>query len=220
MSTALPTDATTPSATVLTTAPILPADTPTCELPFVLVMDNFSAHVDERVTARAREIGVEIVLLPPHMTSLLQPLDVGVNKSLKAGIRKRFMSHLIETMADHQHLISPKRQDVARWTCEAWRDVSDEAIKGAWRRALDTYLDPAVNDSTGAEGMPPLQTPDDVSPDLETEELANTLLGFVDDEVVFRATFEEMPPPPPSQEPFSSEPDRLEAGELSEDDEP
>ena len=55
------------------------------ERPILLILDGHSSHVSYEVRQLAISNGVHMLKLPPHLTNLLQPLDVGVFKSMKAN---------------------------------------------------------------------------------------------------------------------------------------
>lgn len=55
------------------------------ENPTLLIFDNHETHLTADAINYARENGVIIVTLPPHCSHKLQPLDVGVYKSLKSA---------------------------------------------------------------------------------------------------------------------------------------
>ena len=55
------------------------------ERPVLLVLDVHSSHISFEVRELAIENGVHMLKLPPHLTHLLQPLDVGVFKPMKAN---------------------------------------------------------------------------------------------------------------------------------------
>ena len=62
----------------------------------LLVCDAFEAHVTERVkTALTRE-NTNLAVIPGGLTSILQPLDVSLNKPFKDGVRKRWMEWMAE----------------------------------------------------------------------------------------------------------------------------
>mmetsp|Transcript_18177 Transcript_18177/g.58063 ORF Transcript_18177/g.58063 Transcript_18177/m.58063 type:complete len:285 (-) Transcript_18177:281-1135(-) len=62
--------------------------------PQVLLMDNDSAHKGEVVMDKLDAEGVSLVLLPPHTSDILQPLDICFNHALKSRIHSR-MDNLI-----------------------------------------------------------------------------------------------------------------------------
>lgn len=48
------------------------------ENPTLLILDNYSSHIDINIIKKARENGITMLTLPPHTSHKLQPLDVGV----------------------------------------------------------------------------------------------------------------------------------------------
>jgi DDE superfamily endonuclease/Tc5 transposase DNA-binding domain len=60
----------------------------------LLLCDNFRGHNTDDVFEyiKTKLPLVEIILLPPKTTPLLQPLDIGVNKSLKSNIRTKYIN--------------------------------------------------------------------------------------------------------------------------------
>ncbi len=54
------------------------------ERPVLLILDGHSSHVSHEVRQLAIENQVHMLKLPPHLTHLLQPLDISVFKPMKA----------------------------------------------------------------------------------------------------------------------------------------
>ena len=185
---AVPATLSAPFEPALATAPpMLPSITPVPskpEPPIVLVLDNTSAHVDERVQTLAYKIGVRLVMLPPTMTSVLKPLDAGVNKIAKNNMRRYFMKHLenMQDMQDDRSLPLPTPQQVSRWALQAWSDIPRDLIVKAWQRALFTFIDQASEDlpEDSETDFEAAQQPQPI----EIEEHAQTALGFDDEELV------------------------------------
>ena len=65
----------------------------------LLVFDSFEAHVTDTVKASFKRENTELAVIPGGLTSLLQPLDVSLNKPFKDGVRKKWM----QWMADGIH---------------------------------------------------------------------------------------------------------------------
>jgi DDE superfamily endonuclease len=59
-------------------------------------MDNFSAHKSMELSRFYREANVEIGLLPPNMTHILQVMDLVVNGPIKNYVRKRHNDSIVE----------------------------------------------------------------------------------------------------------------------------
>jgi len=70
--------------------------------PVILVMDNFNAHVDPDVLMALVREHVYIVMLPPHTSHLLQPLDVGIMQTFKHYLHRAL--HTLKTSRDHTRI--------------------------------------------------------------------------------------------------------------------
>ncbi|GFS75232.1 pogo transposable element with KRAB [Trichonephila clavipes] len=54
----------------------------------VLIMDSMRAHIKDSVKAEAKKnIGAELSVTPGGLTTILQPLDISVNRSFKSHVR-------------------------------------------------------------------------------------------------------------------------------------
>ena len=62
--------------------------------PKILVFDGHLSHVSLQVIEQAKACNVHIILLPPHTTHFLQPLDV-VFQTVKKEWRKVLQEHLV-----------------------------------------------------------------------------------------------------------------------------
>lgn len=58
----------------------------------LLVYDAFEAHVTDTVKAAFKRENTDLAVIPGGLTSILQPLDVSLNKPFKDGVRKRWMA--------------------------------------------------------------------------------------------------------------------------------
>lgn len=68
--------------------------------PVALLMDSHGAHITPEVFALAAENDIHLITFPAHTTHLLQPLDVGVYKSLKSAWSKTLNEHMAENPSD------------------------------------------------------------------------------------------------------------------------
>lgn len=74
--------------------------------PVVLILDGHGSHTgDPEMLQLCKENHVELILLIPHATHLLQPLDVSVMKPLKAALNQS-RNHFIQKYP--RRLITPK----------------------------------------------------------------------------------------------------------------
>ena len=68
------------------------------------------------------------MLLPPNTTAILQPVDVGINKPLKANIRSKFREFMFKNMITRTKKIGIKQNTfknhdkdlIAEWILDSW----------------------------------------------------------------------------------------------------
>lgn len=63
----------------------------------LLIFDGHSSHISPQVVQLAVENNIELLCLPAHTSSILQPLDVGVFKTVKAAWRKCLREYYDQT---------------------------------------------------------------------------------------------------------------------------
>jgi len=66
----------------------------------ILFLASFEVHLLGSVADAIQGLGVELEIIPPGCTSLVQPIDVGINKPVKANMRKIYTEWLPEQDAD------------------------------------------------------------------------------------------------------------------------
>lgn len=59
----------------------------------MLFFDGHRAHISARIVKTAMENGIELECLPPHTTTLLQPLDVVTLSRVKTAWRALLVEH-------------------------------------------------------------------------------------------------------------------------------
>ena len=96
----------------------------------LLIYDGHGSHIQLEMIDLAKENGVHLFCLPPHMTHILQPLDVGVFRPLsKAWFH--CCDQILEETGDIMQV-----QDVVR-EYMVGRSVAfkRETILGAWKKS-------------------------------------------------------------------------------------
>ena len=61
----------------------------------LLVWDSFSAHLTDTVKQQLRENKTATAVIPGGLTSLVQPLDVCLNKPFKDHLREKWMTWMM-----------------------------------------------------------------------------------------------------------------------------
>jgi hypothetical protein len=92
----------------------------------VFIFDNFSAHIDDDclqliqdagycllISNYIKITGMDYLLLPPNMTGLLQPIDVGIGRSVKSHIKDNFHNWALK---NYRKKVSKKGENNQKWT--------------------------------------------------------------------------------------------------------
>ena len=56
----------------------------------VIIMDNFKGQITSQVNDLLEDNNINVCLLPPNTTDLLQPMDIAVNKPAKDFLKRKF----------------------------------------------------------------------------------------------------------------------------------
>uniref|UniRef100_A0A8C9SH57 HTH CENPB-type domain-containing protein n=1 Tax=Scleropages formosus TaxID=113540 RepID=A0A8C9SH57_SCLFO len=106
----------------------------------LLIIDDAPGH-----TADVRYAdNVEVLLLPPNTTSLLQPMDQGVKATFKAYYLQLLMKHLVNEAEKDSSLKDVWRQfDIKMALCfmaEAWQGIKPETMNAAWSKLCPHFV--------------------------------------------------------------------------------
>jgi hypothetical protein len=102
----------------------------------ILFIDNAPVHIiDEDTNSRLSH--VKVLFFPPNLTCLLQPLDAGIIRSVKAFSRKHQVLHLLESIDSGEHAanLAKKLQviDAMKFIGTSWDNVKAETIQKCFR---------------------------------------------------------------------------------------
>lgn len=95
----------------------------------LLLVDNCPAH-----PVLSGLENIKLVFLPPNTTSVLQPMDQGVIRSLKCHYRKLILLKMIECIEKKQDY-SITLMDAMRCIAKAWNRVTAKTIQNCFRHA-------------------------------------------------------------------------------------
>jgi DDE superfamily endonuclease len=109
----------------------------------VLYMDNMSAHTDPDFTQHAIDQNVDIRMLPPNCTPLLQPLDHSINGLFKRSLHTQWLAWFRKLVASgdkgktiYGNWKVASRDEFNRWVAAAWESISSSAIVKAFEHSL------------------------------------------------------------------------------------
>ncbi|KAH9143133.1 hypothetical protein AeRB84_012844 [Aphanomyces euteiches] len=105
---------------------------PEIERPSLIIVDNFEAHLTPKNIAFVEDnLSSTVCTHPPNMTSVLQPLDVGVMDPFKAKLRNLWLQ---ETY--HPSTAVEKRMACIKRAIKAGDMMTPETIKKAFEKAI------------------------------------------------------------------------------------
>ena len=151
-----------------------------------LLIDNCPAHpfVSDLTI-------VQLVFLPPNNTSVLQPMDQGVIRSLKAHYRGRVVRRLCRALDKTKTLPEISILQAMKILVPSWEAVSTQTIVNCFRKAGITpeAQNAAITDADNPFSYlkESLQQLHDIDPDMVPEGVTPESLIDVDNEVITMA---------------------------------
>ncbi len=96
----------------------------------LLVWDSCTLHLPDRVKSSLRQRKIDTVVIPGGMISLLQPLDIAVNRPFKHNTRNIWNEWMMNAQKDYNKagkIKVPTRQQVVQWTVGPWALIMKKA---------------------------------------------------------------------------------------------
>ena len=106
----------------------------------ILFLDLFKVHLLGSVADAIQGLGVELKIIPPGCTGLMQPIDIRINKPFKANMRNIYTEWLLKQDADAA-IPSASRLDVSAFILEAVKSIKKETIVNSWRKTGFSYFE-------------------------------------------------------------------------------
>ncbi|KAL1400019.1 hypothetical protein pipiens_002119 [Culex pipiens pipiens] len=110
----------------------------------LLLLDNCTAHHDGVDGLISDDGLIQVMFLPPNVTSECQPMDQAVINATKTRYKRKLMLKLI---LENEHLKFEDRlkkitlQDCIDWIAEAWDEISPMTIQNSWKKLVDHFPD-------------------------------------------------------------------------------
>jgi len=114
----------------------------------MLVCDSMRAHLTEAVKSLVRRANTVLTVIPGGLTKILQPLDISVNRSLKAKLRKTWEEWMIS--GDHTFTRTGRQRRVdyvtiIEWILEAWNTIPTSTI-------INGFIKAGIINGSGVQG--------------------------------------------------------------------
>ena len=103
----------------------------------LLVLDAFRCHKTDMVKKELRQMKSSLAVIPGGMTSMLQPLDVSINKPMKTLLRKRWndwYSDGAHTFTAGGKMRKPELQEISKWVADAWLEIDPAIIVRSFKK--------------------------------------------------------------------------------------
>lgn len=113
----------------------------------ILVLDSFRGHLTPEVKKLMRETKTQLAVIPGGMTSVLQPLDVCLNKPFKDRMRQLYGEWMREDRAltPTGRIKRPSAAKIAEWVSAAWYSLPHDMVVRAFKKCCIS------NDMDGTE---------------------------------------------------------------------
>lgn len=158
-----------------------------------LIVDNCSAHPKDCI---GKYEMIEIIFLPPNVTSLIQPMDAGIISVLKhlfrTGLVARLLDEMEKTPANEPLTSDFNLYDAAKMCGELWNGLSAETIEKCFAKAkwYNEYIDEelVIDEAAAVAGDEITVNPAFVNIDVEL--LGDLAFDELEDEVIVNETLQ------------------------------
>ena len=122
----------------------------------MLVLDAFRCHRSPVVKSVLNADKTDLAIIPGGMTSVLQPLDVSVNKPMKVALRQRWNDWMCgsdHTYTNQGRMRKPELNTICSWIKDAWEELDPEIIIRAFKKCcISNALDGSEDDVLWEDG--------------------------------------------------------------------
>lgn len=123
---------------------------PNCKI--LLVLDNCSAHPPAETLSKDN---VQVIYLPPNCTSLIQPQDQGILRSLKCRYRSQFLRSFLTDLNGGKTVEEIKKdyslKDTVWALARAWDSIPKSTLNNAWHKLWPTIIFTEENENEPAD---------------------------------------------------------------------
>ncbi|KAG0426583.1 hypothetical protein HPB47_026321 [Ixodes persulcatus] len=115
------------------------------------LLDAFRGHNTEEVKTRLADDKMDLVMISGGMTSVLQPMDVCLNKPFKAHVKRMYTEWIAEEQYDLTSTRRTRKADIAvlcKCIISAWKEIPAEMIRKSFRKGcISNRLDGMDDDA-------------------------------------------------------------------------
>ncbi|KAJ1130292.1 hypothetical protein NDU88_008646 [Pleurodeles waltl] len=116
----------------------------------LLVWDMFRAHLTPSTKQRLARINTDAAVIPAGLTSLVQPLDVCLNKPFKDRIREQWNEWMVsgeKSFTKGGNMRAPQLDVLCKFVIKAWNDIDAETVIKSFKKCgISNSLDGMEDD--------------------------------------------------------------------------
>lgn len=132
---------------------------PDAQKPKLLIADVHRAQTTPVILSKLKKYKTEVVLVPPGLTNVVQPLDVAFNAEFKGVIDELQNDHMKENLdkyVNNGFTASDRRVLITKWVGEAWarRSEKKDTTQRAFKKCgISTAIDGSEDASIKIRGL-------------------------------------------------------------------
>jgi len=103
----------------------------------MLVLDAFKEHVTDSIKDQLRKMKTELVFIPGGIISVLQPMDVSINKPFKDRLRQQYLTwiaDLARELTEPGKIKCAAPSEVAWWVSAAWKAIPESIMVRSFKK--------------------------------------------------------------------------------------
>ncbi len=100
----------------------------------IIVLDQYQCHLMRIVVSMIQSLGCKVIHLPGGCTLLCQPVDVGINKPLKSGIRALWEDWMIEEGLETTSTTPPSHGLIVEWVLSVYGCLLEPLVRNVWKK--------------------------------------------------------------------------------------
>lgn len=147
----------------------------------LLVWDSFRAHLGDEVKRHLKtEHNTDMAVIPGGLTSIVQPLDVCLNKPFKDRMREKWAMWMIDgekSFTPAGNVRAAPLDLITTWVLDSWNDLSDQIIQRSFKKcgisnALDGTEDDLLWEDDAVDQVDPFEYESDIyDPEITADEM-------------------------------------------------